>query len=201
MALNLDKYPFTYDEYLSPIDRANIAATYEDLRRQRMENSSPKFSLNTIVNVLSKPKVLIPALLASGALVVGVAKHDTLRSLIPTPSSPASVREGQMLNDSGYSVPGEHDDYRELRAGETRDGMVLSNIVSLRDYIHTKNPNISLDAAADYLMAANSQYQQDVLGITKDKVQPLNLAYNQSIPLPPEWGIGEFRAGDKTSDK
>jgi hypothetical protein len=124
------------------------------------------------------------------------AFKDKVDAMIAAHKDPgAAERDSRTVYSGKFHIPTLNENHRELIVGETKDGQILSNIVSLRDYIHQKNPNISLDEAADLLMAENTKAQATE-GI--ENIEPSLLQSGQHILLPMEYQVGDIVPGDQS---
>lgn len=188
-----------------------IAERLDELRarRKRGKDEESRGFLELIKGLPLYEKAAVAAgIIAAGALLVngqGVARKavavegylaDAIGAIHEGPGT--SARLDRLTYDGEFHIPSKKEPHRELTVGSEEGGHYLVNVVSVRDYIHQKNPEISLDEAADLIMAENSQDQIEA-GVPKDKVDPILLLAGQAIRLPMEYGVGRIVKPEETS--
>lgn len=167
--------------------RAAALISLRNSRARRKERE--RQGRNTRIGVLAVIGATIATAVGIGMVQRGEAKADNRTEV------PAAIRR---------IIPAYNEPYRVLRAGGERDGIVLVNVVSLRDYIFrrmgelspTKKPLIERDLVTKLIMAENIDYQLHELGRDPKKVNPLYVTSDQPYRLPVDWGVGKFHPPD-----
>lgn len=159
-------------------------------RREAKDQSQANKKAN-FRNHVVKPAALIASI---GALATGVVEGPKVINNF----NENNAQEAKTY-DGPYAIPAETDPHRALHVNDKRAIKVgsktvkvtLSTVDGIANYIHDKNPLVSVDEAKDLIQAENTRDQEE-LGVPQDKVDANNLAPNQEIRLPIEYGVGEL---------